>query len=397
MNDIINYIIRFLSYDNEKVASLIGYTADKDDWKNYKVVVIPNGMLGHRIELPKEDAFAPRYTVEKGNIIFQTDIIYNAFFFLSSAEETIQPKRDTHQRFVAKYSILGTDERLQTPIVDVYANLIYQLLEEPFPKPKLQKIWLTHDVDTLTFYHSLRGFLGGISRGQWSEAISSVLDFHNDPAFSFDWIAQEDSKIAAQTVYFIKKTKGEGYDYPQYGYNGKIYQYLLKLWKKNNAILGWHSSYYLQSKFPKKLTLPFVEDNVLYHRSHFLRCNISVLQYLANAGNEQNVQIHDFSIGFADKAGFRLQTTRPVRWINPNNYQLTNLMLHPLHMMDVTLSEPHYMNLKYPQALALAKQIIETVEKYNGELCLLFHNSSFVPSTYHTILYSMLIHFLQNK
>ena len=283
MNDIINYIIRFLSYDNEKVASLIGYTADKDDWKNYKVVVIPNGLFGQRIELPKEDAFEPRYTVEKGKIIFQTDIIYNTFFFLSSAEETIQPKRDTHQRFVAKYSILGVGERLQTPIVDVYSQLIYKLLEVPFPKPKLQKIWLTHDVDTLTFYHSLRGFFGGISRGQWSEAIASILNFRNDPAFSFDWIAQEDSKIAAQPVYFIKKTRGEGYDYPQYGYNGKIYQYLLQLWKKNNAILGWHSSYYLQSKFPKKLTLPFVEDNVLYHRSHFLRCNISVLEYLANA------------------------------------------------------------------------------------------------------------------
>ena len=57
----------------------------------------------------------------------------------------------------------------------------------------------------------------------------------------------------------------------------------------------------------------------------------------------------DYTMGFADKAGFRLQTTRPVRWLDPVTFELTDLVLHPLTVMDTTLASEQYMHLDEEQ------------------------------------------------
>ena len=99
----------------------------------------------------------------------------------------------------------------------------------------------------------------------------------------------------------------------------------------------------------------------------------------------------DYTMGYADIAGFRLGTCRAVHFINPKTQRLTSLTLHPLTIMDCSLSEPHYMNLNYNQALSYAQTLIEQTKKYNGDLCLLWHNTRFTNDNYHSQLYSQLI------
>ena len=55
----------------------------------------------------------------------------------------------------------------------------------------------------------------------------------------------------------------------------------------------------------------------------------------------------DFTMGYADVAGFRLETSYPVRWINPVTRRLSSILLHPLTIMDCTLEEKKYMGLNY--------------------------------------------------
>jgi hypothetical protein len=101
-------------------------------------------------------------------------------------------------------------------------------------------------------------------------------------------------------------------------------------------------------------------------------------------------------MGYADIAGFRLGTCRPVRFINPKTKRLTSLTLHPLSIMDCTLTNTNYMNLNYTQALLYAQTLIEQTKKYNGDLCLLWHNTIFTEEG-HKNLYSQLINLLKSQ
>ena len=102
----------------------------------------------------------------------------------------------------------------------------------------------------------------------------------------------------------------------------------------------------------------------------------------------------DYTMGYADIAGFRLGTSRAVRYINPATRRLSpSLTLHPLTVMDSTLSEPKYMNLDEGQALRYCMHLADTTRKTNGELTLLWHNTSatlrcgYLKNLYSKILY----------
>ncbi|MBQ7191802.1 MAG: hypothetical protein IJS00_02910 [Paludibacteraceae bacterium] len=385
MEDIVQYIISFLLYGDNEHTSLIGYTNDPAEWDKYELVILPNGHLGKDWVMP----YLSTPTRERKFIT--PDLVYNTAFFISRAEELINTKRDEHGRFAAKDSILGEQNRLMIPVIDEYARFTIKALERvlgekeqpcpvTLPKNGFSDIYLTHDIDTIEHYRHLRGFVGGLFRGQWAQACNALKELKRDPAYTFPWIVEQDKKAAQATpVYFVKDTPGYGYDYPQYNLHGKDYQRLQQLLKQNNALIGWHSSYY--GEFPTNIAVP---HNL--HRSHYLNGDIDTMQRLIDCGVTD-----DFTMGFADQAGFRLQTTRPVKWLNPKTMQLTSLTLHPLTVMDVTLSEEKYMHLNEDEAYFYCQRLFEKVWQNSGELTLLWHNTSINPNTYHKNLYPKLL------
>jgi len=380
MKDIITYLITWLCYGDKQAAKRVAYTADEKKLAKYDVLIVPNGHMGKDIVLPD----MRRVVVEqpaKGKAIIRTDIVYNAFFFTSSAEELINPKRDEHDRFAAKYSLLGQKNRLQIPSLDEHARLLLKLLNLPLPQPGFGHIYLTHDIDSIAQYRHLRGAIGGILRGEASQVWDAMIDIHRDPLYTFPWIVDHDLQIRnAEVIYFAKHTKGRGYDYPQYRLWGHDFRQLKRFLRWSGAKLGLHSSYY--GDMPKA-------NETALHRSHYLRCSIEQLQRIAEKGYTD-----DFSMAFADQAGFRLQTSRPIRWINPRTMKLTSLTLHPLLIMDNTLSQQNYMNLTEDEAYFLCERLIAKVQMHHGDLCLLWHNNSFAPSTYHQSLYTKILSLL---
>ena len=393
MKEIIDYIIQFLLYGNEQAAKQVGYTADEAEWQNYRVVIVPNGQLGKKIVLPELDRCAvERYAVVGGSAspeddaitryVIRTDIVYNTFFFISRAEELINTQRDEHGRFAAKYSILGQNNRLMIPTVDEYARMLMKLLDLPLPTPSFSQIYLTHDVDSVAQYRHWRGAIGGILRGQWRKVLASLKDIHNDPAFTFSWLIAQDKTVErAECIYFVKDTMGKGYDYPQYKLDGKDFETAEMLIENSGAKIGWHGSYYGGDKANRLLG-----DKAGLHRSHYLRCSIDQMQRLAEVGVTD-----DFTMMFPDQVGFRLQTTRPVRWINPKMMTLTDLVLHPLTVMDCTLSNPQYMNLSEDEAYFECQRLFEKVHQNAGEVVILWHNNSPAGNIYHRSLYPKLL------
>ena len=390
MNEIIQYIITFLLYDNEVAANQVGYTADESQWSNYRVVIVPNGHLGKEIVMPnleevKVEPLGETAQDGKNSWIIRTDIIYNTFYFISLSEELINNQRDKHGRFLAEYSILGKQNRLMIPTVDEYARMLMKLLDLPLPTPSFSHVYLTHDVDSIAHYRHVRGVVGGILRGQWLKVLASLRDIHNDPAFTFSWLISQDKKVAnAKCIYFIKDTLGKGYDYPQYDLYGKDFEIVEQLIENSGAKMGWHGSYY-----GGRLKVKGERLKAGLHRSHYLRCSIDRMQELADMGVKE-----DFTMMFPDHVGFRLQTTRAVRWINPKTMTLTNLVLHPLTVMDCTLSNANYMNLNEDEAYFECQRLFEKVHQNAGEIVLLWHNTNPTGNTYHRSLYPKLLQLL---
>ena len=382
MNEIIDYIITWLCYGDAEAAKRVAYTADETALETHDVIIVPNGHLGKELIVPE----LKHPVIEqpaKGKSIIRTDIVYSTFFFTSRAEELINPQRDEHDRFTARYSILSQKSRLQIPRLDEYARSLLKLLGLPMPEPGFGHIYLTHDIDTISQYRHLRGALGAIRRGETQQMLAAWRDIHNDPLYTFPWLIEQDARVPqADTIYFVKRTHGKGYDYPQYCLWGHDYKRLKHLLRHSNAYLGVHGSYYG--------SIPKIEYSRMF-RAHYLRSSIEHMQALADAGYTD-----DFTMGFADQAGFRLQTSRAVRWINPQTMQLTHLTLHPLLVMDNTLSQENYMHLTEDEAYFLCERLIDKVRLHHGDLCLLWHNSNLPNDSYHRSLYTKLLDLIKS-
>jgi len=383
LKELVDYILTWLCYGDNEAAKRVAYTSDLTALEDHDVVIMPNGKLGYSIVLPDMGNVKVEHPA-KGKTVIRTDIVYNTFFFVSRAEETFNTERDEYDRFAAKYSILGHKNRMQIPLLDEHARVLMKALDIPLPAPGFGHIYLTHDIDAITRYRSLRAAVSGLKRGEKKAVWAALRDIHNDPYYTFPWLIEQDKKIKnAESIYFVKQTRGKGYDAPQYCLRGKDFKRLKKTLLENGAKLGVHGSYYQE--------LPSKPISTLY-RTHYLRSSIRHMKELIKAGYTD-----DFTMGFADEAGFRLQTTRAVKWINPMTYKVTPLTLHPLMIMDCTLSEEKYMDMNEEEAFFLCERIIEKVKMHHGDLCLLWHNSRLTPDTYHASLYQQLITYLAKQ
>ena len=389
MDEIINYIKTWLLYGNADAAQMIGYTADEREWQKYKLVIVPNGHLGKDLVLPDlttpvVEQWSASNAPEQVVAVVRNDLIYNTFFFISRAEEVINKQRDEHGRFAAAYSVLGEHNRLMVPTLDEYARLVMKAVGLPLPPSGFSHIYLTHDIDTIANYRHLRGALGGLWRGEWRQVLRSWRDIEYDPAYTFPWLVEQDNRVPlAEKIYFVKHSFGKGYDYPQYNHHSPDAHRLRKFLEWNKVTIGWHSSYYGVGSIEQRSKR---RDELSVHRSHYLNCSIENMRKLVALGITD-----DYTMGFADQAGFRLQTSRAVLWIDPERMQLTELVLHPLIIMDVTLSSKNYMALDQVEATYVCQQLIDKVRMHNGDLCLLWHNTSINQTDYHKSLYPELL------
>ena len=430
MNQTIYYIIRFLLGVDRAGAysSLIGYTSDVRLFHKYKVVIVPSGFFQSSVYgTPESLPQLPLKEIEGVPLLFGTpkeecfeetwviyaDIIASSYFLLSRYEE-IQKRdiRDKHGRFPGKESLPYKAGFIHRPIVEEYGKLLRHWLRKacvhiPEPQPELQKIWLTHDVDAPFFCRSLRNIcretLKGIGFRKALKLYQGPLE--KDPYYTFPWMLEQDSLVKnrfgdrCHILFFLKAGGRHANDKPHYQVRSHDIQKLLHLFKKNKALLGLHSSYEagiypdLIPEEKMRLEHDWKLENIHLNRHHYLASREPEdLTKLIRAGITD-----DFTMGYADVSGFRLGTCRPVKWINPMTRQLTSLTLHPLSVMDCTLSESQYMGLSPDEAYQYCAGLIREIRQHRGEIVWLWHNTSFAgtESDYHKKLYVRLLNELK--
>ncbi len=436
MTEIIEYIIQFLlgGTASPEIIAKIGYTANNEDFHKYKLVIVPSSFFDKEVygtgqslpvlplpiweEVPL--LFGEPLVEKTGEtLILHADLIASTYFLISRYEEMVNHGcRDEHGRFPGKESLPYRAGFIDSPLVDEYGKLLRLQLSEtcceiPEPPKQIQKVYLTHDIDQISHYRNIRGFMGGLLRGiRWpKEGNRALRSFFSglkfDPWYTLPWLFDLDNSVKkklgkrCETIAFIKI--GGGFrkeDKPIILPHHPDFQSLLKLCRDAKIIIGLHTSYEA-GIYPKKVTDEkkslerFSKRKIYYNRHHYLDTREpGDMQALIEARITD-----DFTMGYADVAGFRLGTCRAVKWINPNTQQLTSLVLHPLTIMDVSLSDSRYMYLNAHQANEYCIKLINMVESWNGELVLLWHNTSVEKTTrsYHRQLYENIIEHLKTK
>lgn len=404
----IDYIISWLCRGNQEAAHFVGYCRweEREDW--HRVVIEPAAVFEpNKLEeapvfpLPRLNDIPVLYgepIIESHDnvILLKADLVASTFFVLSRYEELYTKERDKHQRFTAKQSWMYKEQMLSRPIADEYSALLRQLLQSAGVQTadtpnRIAHVTFTHDADILTAHRRFRGIVGSLLRGDKTiDIIRSLRDINADPAYQFPFLFHLNQEIReAETIVFVKSVTKSKHkeDHPIYSVKSRDTKALFRLAEENNVSIGLHSSYAASVHLEKMVTelrqLEFsLGKSVILHRHHYLLVPEAETPFcFSHIGIN-----HDYSMGFADHVGFRLGTSHTVRRIKPLSQEITADILHPLLLMDVTLSEPQYMNLSYAQAKDLCQQLFENVALHHGEAVVLWHNTS-IGHSYHTSLY----------
>jgi len=415
-----NFLARFPVSE----LGIVHYGNIEDVSNNSKIIIVPAFLNLEITKLP-ETPFEliddtpilygnSKIERQNGKIIVHADIIAASFFMLSRYEEILKPdSRDQHGRFCAKDSIIFQQGYGNRPLVDEYGILFRKWLREvgvniPHEEKGFSKIYLTHDVDIPfrfeSFYMVCKQVIKNILHYNYSSSpLKKYFNVQYDEYFTFDKIVKYDRTlqeslqyIFVESVYFLI-TAGSSFNRKYYNFNSQKIKYLINFLKTSNAKLGLHVSYeggvnpekikYEVDQIKKKLGLI-----TLISRHHFLQWREPEdIIFMEKAGITE-----DFTLSYADSAGFRVGTCHPYRFINPRTKELTNVVIHPLEIMECTLNRPNYMNLDYENALNMCKEIISQIYKHNGELVLLWHNTEFIGLNYQEKLYNAVLEYIKS-
>lgn len=422
MEEIVGYTLSFLLRDDPFYTGKVGYTADTALWPQYALVIVPSAFFGRDygtarslppaqpalldgLPVPYGENRMERYAHAQGEtLILHADFVAAAYFMLSRYEEWMRPKvRDAHGRFPGRESWAARAGFLDRPLVDEYGLWLKQRIDEHVGRPAdeaaatawqpgFKRIYLTHDVDAPFLYRSAKGLVRSLRDGRGLRRTFAHCTGGNirDPYDTFatvfaldnslkETLSKNNSNPVVQDIYFIKSLGKDRPDKPRYRLGARAMRRLRDRLLRQGATIGLHVSYTAGGRAERigkeKRHLEKTWGlNLRHTRHHFLRFQEpSQIHFLA-----ENGLTDDFTMGFADTAGFRLGTARPVRAIDPAARRLTAVIYHPLLCMDSSLFATPYMHLDEAQARKTLCRLLDRAYAVGGEACLLWHNTSFM-------------------
>lgn len=415
----------------------IGYTDDPEQMKLYPIVIIPSGFFKMDVYGTEESMPTlplktwrgipllfgePReeWSADGSQLIIHADLLASTYFLISRYEEMYRrSERDSYGRFPGKSSLPYRAGFLHRPIIDEYGEALRQILLETGiaerhnlrleERPQtFSRVNLTHDLSRPYNYRGWRSFLRAWLKQKNSPLEAARLSFSadvEDDYFTFPKFLKWDRNTCdslgrdrSDIFLFIRMPSRHPLDKPYYSLHSLYLRRILSIAAKHKVLLALQCSYAAghQSELISKERHQF--EKAFRQRPRGLRHN-----KLTSCEPEDLLQAYvsgfrnDYSMGYADVVGFRLGTCRPVKFINPNTRLLTELILHPLVLRDLTLSDQRYMALEQDEAERIAHDLIRTTARYNGELTLLWHNDLLSQKTHpwHSVLYRSMLRLIE--
>ncbi len=397
----IKYISRLIFQD--LLGLSIRYTQDKEEYLhstlpkiNYSRDPLQSGIFLQSVNLLFESDISEQ-DVKSGTYkgvvtMFSTgrqsllpfDPLAASFFLVSRYEEYMPFIADAHGRFPAKESIMYRLGTLNKPLVNAYAEILANLLEEHNPN-------IVFSRPTYRFYNSVdidnaAAFLGkGIFRiigGYMQDVLSlnfkqigersrSLVFGKKDPFDTFDYVLALQKKYKFSTIYFALFARMGQYDRSLTRYSTRLQRYVKGI--ADFCEMGIHPSYRSNENFEwleEEITSlqRVLKKDIKKSRQHFLK-----IHFPSTFRNLLQLEISDdYSIGYASEHGFRAGICTPFRFYDIEQEVETPLIMHPFPFMDGTFI--YYLKLSPDEALKHILEYIEIYRHYGGEFIPIWHN-----------------------
>jgi hypothetical protein len=340
----------------------------------------------------------------------EVDVFGGAFFMLTRYEELVIPERDGYGRFPAAASLAMRHGFLGTPVVDVYVELLWDVLRRTWPglrrRPTAYEVVLTHDVDDplSTLGHGprdiARQFAGDLVRRRDPRLVvrraRAVLgDRSSDPNNTFDFLMDVSERHGLRSAFYFLAHRDERPRDGAYLFEDSWVRSLVGRIGRRGHEIGLHPSFstYRDAERTREelgrllrvAEAEGVRQEEWGGRQHYLRwANPHTWRNWEAAGLS-----YDASVGYAEAVGFRTGTCHPYRVFDLEQRRPLRLRERPFQVMDVTLLSA--MALTPDAARAAVMSIAAECRRHGGWLGILWHNNTLLRSAREKRWYETLV------
>jgi len=335
----------------------------------------------------------------EGLIETNIDIVASSFFMLSRYEEVMLDIKDEHERFPATASLAYKENFLNRPIVNEYAELLWNWIHELMPGLERKSLWpqgkdfavcLTHDVDSLKRYSALPPAISigsavvrqknpKLALNTASDYFGCLVHLKKDPFDTFDYMLNLERQYGFSSSFCFMSGGDSKFDGRYSITKPKVNSLIQKIQSKGCEV-GLHGSYKSYNDSEKLASEKKVLDKVVANKSygcrqHYLRFKVPETWRI----QERAGLLYDATLTFADHAGFRCGICLPFKPFDILENRELDMWELPLTVMEGSLQNPNYQNLPPEEAYGEIIKLIEVIKRYRGVFVLLWHNSSFDP------------------
>ncbi|MGM0498021.1 MAG: polysaccharide deacetylase family protein [Bacteroidota bacterium] len=371
----------------QKEGPKINYS---DEDINDSIFIKPNNLLFEN-EIKPQNIFVTQWDNVK--IFFQTnddsvlpfDLFAASFYLVSRYEEYLPFSADNHGRFEAKESLAFKNNFLQEPIIDQWAYIFADILQEKYPGLHIPKRKFRY-ISTIDVDNAYAFLFKGISRTLGATFRSLVnLDLQDnfrryrtltnkrDPYDTYDIFFDTHQKYGIKPIWFFLVGDSSRYD-NNVSPAKQGYQNLIRSIARKSQV-GIHTSYETftnENKLKDEIQKleKIIDRNVYKSRQHYLRLHFNkTYQNLIASGITE-----DYTMGYATNIGFRASTCTPFKFYDLQNEEETDLKVYPFEIMDITLNK--YKNYNVTEAISSIESVIEKIKKVDGTFISIWHNEA---------------------
>ena len=335
------------------------------------------------------------YSETDSSIQIPYDILTPSFVLLSRYEEFHSERHDEHGRFPYDRSLAEKYDMVEIPLVDEYAMLLRRWLCLYFPDrfeavPRMPRIVPTHDIDILYRFtgrfQAWKSILGRdlLINRSLSMVWKSIKSYRNwkirpslDPYVEAinEFLVQEEKRNLS-SFFFFKATE-KGHPDATYDVQDPIFHEVIRvIMAPGYHQIGLHGSYPsandLQCLQKEKQNLSkLCDEEIRISRQHYLRAFFSDDPNSLDLWHEAGIT-DDYTLGFAERCGFRCGTCHPYPLYDVRHDKVTDIIEHPLIVMDGTLFD--YMKLSVEEANTLTQRLKQRCLDVEGDFVFLWHN-----------------------
>lgn len=314
------------------------------------------------------------------------DLLAAVFYLAARYEEYLPHEADKHGRFPAEASVAAQYDFLERPLIDEWVQRLRWHILKVRPDTRFAdrkfSAEATFDIDVAWAYRhkgwwrTLGGFVLDavyLKFGQWSRRWGAVLGTATDPYDTYYYIRELCDYHRVGARYFFLLGDYSGYDRNS-SHRLPAMRHLIHDCAQHGPVgihpsYGSHESTQRLSREIERLA-DITGGDVQHSRQHYLKMTLPETYRRLMASGIR----HDYTMGYAQRAGFRASLATPFPFFDLAQNVQTELWIHPFAYMDGTLRQ--YMQLEVPEARKKAEALIGAVRNVNGVFSCLWHNSS---------------------